>query len=80
MYLASPMSLFILQRWPRICRFSSLAGLALASIGIVLSSFVSRVWQLILTQGVLYAVGAFLPCSTELSRAVQVPPGLGLFE
>ncbi|KAJ5081277.1 hypothetical protein NUU61_009541 [Penicillium alfredii] len=58
MYLASPFSLLILQRWPHTCRFSSLIGLVVASIGIVSSSFATRAWQLILTQGILYAIGA----------------------
>ena len=58
MYLASPFSMFILQSWPRICRFSSLIGLFIACAGIVASSFATRVWQLIITQGVVYAIGA----------------------
>ncbi|KAJ5779164.1 hypothetical protein N7457_006884 [Penicillium paradoxum] len=58
LYLASPISLFILQRWPHICRMSSLVGLAIAVIGVLSSSFATNVWQLIITQGIIYPVGA----------------------
>ena len=58
MYLASPVSLFVMQRWPRLCRYSNTLGLVVACIGIMSSSFATQVWQLILTQGILYAVGA----------------------
>ncbi|KAJ5179220.1 hypothetical protein N7492_002430 [Penicillium capsulatum] len=58
MYLASPLSMFILQSWPRVCRSSSLIGLVIACVGIIASSFATRVWQLIVTQGVVYALGA----------------------
>ena len=58
MYLGSPLSLFILQRWPNRCRISSFLGLVIACVGIVSSSFATRVWHLLLTQGILYAVGA----------------------
>ena len=58
MYFASPLSLFIMQRWPRTCRFSSLIGLAIACVGILSSAFATKVWHLILTQGVLFPIGA----------------------
>lgn len=58
MYFASPISLFLLQRWPWTCRFSILIGLVIACIGIITSSFATQDWQLIITQGIVYAVGA----------------------
>jgi hypothetical protein len=58
MYLASPISLFILQRWPHLSRMSSIVGLVIVIIGIISSSFATRVWQLLLTQGIVYAIGA----------------------
>lgn len=56
--MASPFNLFILQRWPHLCRTSSLIGLGLAIIGVVSSSFATKVWQLALTQGIMYGLGA----------------------
>ncbi|KAJ5350010.1 hypothetical protein N7541_007737 [Penicillium brevicompactum] len=58
LYLASPISLFILQRWPHLCRMSSLAGLAISVVGLLSSSFATQVWQLIVTQGIIYPIGA----------------------
>ncbi|KAB8199451.1 major facilitator superfamily domain-containing protein [Aspergillus parasiticus] len=58
LYLSSPVSLFILQRWPRFCRTNSLVGLAITVIGILASSFATQVWQLIVTQGIIYPIGA----------------------
>lgn len=58
LYLASPISLFILQRWPHLCRMSSLAGLAISVAGLLSSSFATQVWQLIVTQGIIYPIGA----------------------
>ncbi|OGM48623.1 hypothetical protein ABOM_001953 [Aspergillus bombycis] len=58
LYLASPVSLFILQRWPHLCRLSSVLGLVIAVTGIISSAFATKVWQLVITQGVMYAVGA----------------------
>jgi hypothetical protein len=58
MYFVSPISLSLLQRWSWTCRFSSLIGLVIACIGIITSSFATQVWQLIITKGIVYAVGA----------------------
>ncbi|KAI9044845.1 major facilitator superfamily domain-containing protein [Aspergillus affinis] len=58
LYLASPISLFLLQRWPQYCRMSSLFGLAVAVIGLIASSFATKIWQLIITQGIIYPLGA----------------------
>jgi hypothetical protein len=60
MYLAAPLLFAVFQRWPHICRKSSPLGLAIVVVAIALSSFATSVWHLILTQGVLYAVGGGL--------------------
>ncbi|KAH7018636.1 putative MFS monocarboxylate transporter [Macrophomina phaseolina] len=60
MYLGSPIGLSLLQRWPAYRRPSSIAGLMISSGALALSSFATHVWQLILTQGVLWAIGASL--------------------
>ena len=57
MYLGSPFSFALLQRFPLHRRFCAVAGLVTMTTGLVASSFASRVSHLILTQGVLYAIG-----------------------
>jgi MFS family permease len=60
MYLGAPFNFFALQAWPCFRRISSIAGLAIIIIGLIASSFSTTVWHLILTQGVLYAIGGSL--------------------
>ncbi|KAK9849631.1 major facilitator superfamily domain-containing protein [Penicillium brevicompactum] len=57
LYLASPISLFVLQKWPRITRINSVLGLAIAVTGVLTSSFATKMWQLTITQGVIYPIG-----------------------
>ena len=57
MYLGSPLYFALLQRFPLQRRVCAVAGLVLMAIALVTSSFATRVWHLILTQGVLYAIG-----------------------
>lgn len=57
MYLAAPILFALFQRWPRLCRQCSPFGLFVVIVAIALSSFATSVWHLILTQGVLYAIG-----------------------
>lgn len=58
--MGSPFSLLLLQRWPSFRRTSTYLGLVICATGLVASSFATRVWQVILTQGVLYAIGGGL--------------------
>ena len=60
MYLGSPFSFALLQRFPHQRRFCAVAGLITMTVALVTSSFASRVWHLIITQGVLYAIGGSL--------------------
>lgn len=60
MYLISPFTFALLTRWPRLRRWCGPMGLVLAAIGFLLSSFATKVWQLIVTQGVLSALGCGL--------------------
>lgn len=60
MYLFAPISLHILERWPSIRRVSSFVGLFIATGALVASSYSTQVWHLIITQGVLYAIGGSL--------------------
>jgi hypothetical protein len=57
MYLFAPVSLYILETWPSIRRRTSALGLVLIVSTLIASSFSTAVWHLIVTQGVLYAVG-----------------------
>ncbi|KAF2100280.1 MFS general substrate transporter [Rhizodiscina lignyota] len=47
-------------RWPSHRRYNCFVGVAVVSLSLIASSFSQAVWQLILTQGVGYAVGAML--------------------
>jgi predicted MFS family arabinose efflux permease len=60
MYFGSFASFVALQWWPALRRRSAGLGLAILALGLVTSSFARRVWQLILTQGALYAIGGIL--------------------
>jgi hypothetical protein len=57
MYLGAPLCFAALQAWPVLRRISSPIGLAILIIALVLSSFSTTVWHLILTQGCLYGAG-----------------------
>ncbi|KAL2044944.1 hypothetical protein N7G274_002719 [Stereocaulon virgatum] len=57
MYLGAPFTFALLQRFPHHRRRFAFAGLVITSTALIGSSFATRVWHLILTQGVLYAVG-----------------------
>jgi hypothetical protein len=57
MYLIAPITLYVLEAWPSIRRLSSISGLAVVVTALVASSFSTRVWHLVLTQGCLYAIG-----------------------
>ncbi|KAF9641117.1 Major facilitator superfamily [Lasiodiplodia theobromae] len=60
MYLGSPFGLTIMQRYPRYRRPSTIAGVLLVTGSIAASSFATHIWQLIITQGIFWALGASL--------------------
>ena len=60
MYLGLPFVFLALQRWPKYRLYYAPSGLAITALALIISSFSTRVWQLILTQGVLYALGGML--------------------
>ena len=60
MYIGAPFHFMFMQRWPNHRRNSCFVGIALMALGLITSSFSQAVWQLILTQGVLYAIGGML--------------------
>ena len=60
MYLESPFIAAMCQRWPKMRRWYCIVGLLIVFVALVASSFSKHVWHLILTQGVLYAIGGGL--------------------
>lgn len=60
MYLGAPFTVSALQKWPKYRRYYAGIGLGIITIALVISSFSTRVWHLILTQGVMYAIGGSL--------------------
>ncbi|KAL3419533.1 major facilitator superfamily transporter [Phlyctema vagabunda] len=56
-YMAGAL-LFVFNKWPRLARLSTIFGLPIMACAIVAASFATRVWHLVLTQGILYACGA----------------------
>jgi MFS family permease len=67
MYLGAPVNFAFLQRWPRTRRPTILVGLIIIIAALIASSFANRVWQLIMTQGFMYAVGgSMVYCPTIL--------------
>ncbi|OLY79352.1 Monocarboxylate transporter 9 [Smittium mucronatum] len=48
-------------------RNASLIGTAVATIGLLLASFSTQVWQLVLTQGIIYGLGTSLIINVSLS-------------
>ena len=49
MYLGAPFTFAALQRWPKYRLLYAPCGLAILALALILSSFSTRVWQLIAT-------------------------------
>ncbi|MCJ1380082.1 hypothetical protein MMC17_003185 [Xylographa soralifera] len=60
MYLSGPVMFAGLQHWPTFRRRCPAFGLAIIAISLVAASFATQVSHLIVTQGVLYAIGGTL--------------------
>ena len=60
MYLSCPVLFAAFRHWPQIRRSCLLVGLLINTVAIIASSFATEVSHLILTQGVLYAIGGVL--------------------
>lgn len=56
----APFIFALLHRFPNHRRYFTVAGQIITVIALIGASFASKVWHLILTQGVLYAVGGSL--------------------
>ena len=60
MYLSCPILFAAFKRWPHIRRPCCLIGLSINAAAVVAASFAKEVSHLILSQGVLYAIGGVL--------------------
>jgi MFS family permease len=59
-YLSGPLMFGGLAYWPHLRKHATYLGLLCMTISLVASSFANAVWQLLLAQGVLYAIGGSL--------------------
>ncbi|KAL8790614.1 MAG: hypothetical protein Q9213_000461 [Squamulea squamosa] len=67
MYLSCPVLFAVFKRWPQVRRSCTLVGLAINAVAVVAASFATEVPHLIITQGVLYAIGGvMIYCPTIL--------------
>ncbi|KAL8680718.1 MAG: hypothetical protein Q9186_003117 [Xanthomendoza sp. 1 TL-2023] len=57
MYFLTPVVIAACKRFPHLRRLCTFLGLIIMSLALVASSFAQTVWQLIITQGLLYALG-----------------------
>ena len=73
MYLSAPLVSALLAAFPYYTRHASYVGLGTIVVALIASSFATRVWHLILTQGVMYAIGggeyALAPTSPPFATA-----------
>lgn len=58
LYMICPVSTLLLRQFPRHLGLTMFIGLAVVCSSLVLASFSTKVWQLIITQGMFYAIGA----------------------
>ena len=81
MYFLAPFVMGYLKRFPQHRRPSTFIGTAILTLSLVASSFATAVWQLILTQGVFYAIGGcmlYLPTIMYLDEWFVKRKGLAL--
>ena len=60
MYLGAPAVSALLESFPAQRRHAQLLGLFLMVVSLVSSSFATKVWHLIVTQGILYGISGGL--------------------
>jgi MFS family permease len=64
MYLDTPVVMYLHRRYPKQGRWSTIAGLLIMCLALALSSFCTTVTQLIVTQGIFYAIGGSIAYSS----------------
>lgn len=70
-YMGFPLVVLLQRLYPRATRYGPIAGLLVMSLSLVASSFATTVPQLIVTQGIFYAIAActcYCPCMLYLDE------------
>jgi hypothetical protein len=57
MYLGGPFCFVMMHRWLFVRKWSAAIGTAIMVVSLIASSWATQVWHLVMTQGVLYAIG-----------------------
>jgi hypothetical protein len=57
MYLSGPFCFAMMHRWLFVRKWSAAIGTVIMVISLIASSWATQVWHLVMTQGVLYAIG-----------------------
>lgn len=81
MYFLAPFVISACKLFPHRRRLCTFVGLIVLSLALVASSFAHTVWQLIVTQGVLYAIGGcmlYLPTVIYLDEWFEKRKGFAL--
>jgi MFS family permease len=79
MYIIGIVLFPLYKKWPRLRSQTSFVGLPLVAISVISASFSTKVWHLILTQGVTYGVGGallYFPCLLFLDEWFVQKKGL----
>ncbi|KAK3302430.1 major facilitator superfamily domain-containing protein [Chaetomium strumarium] len=64
MYLDTPLVMGLHRRFPKAARYSTIFGLLIMCLALALSSFSTTVTHLLVTQGILYAIGGSIAYSS----------------
>ena len=81
MYFFAPFVMGTLKRFPHLQRLTMFIGLGILSLGLVASSFATKIWHLVLSQGLLYAIGGcmlYLPAVVLLDEWFIRKKGLAM--
>ncbi|KAL9586794.1 MAG: hypothetical protein Q9212_000680 [Teloschistes hypoglaucus] len=81
MYFMTPVVIAACKRFPHLRQLCTFLGLIIMSLALVASSFAQSVWQLIITQGLLYALGGcmlYMPTMQYLDEWFVERKGLAL--
>src|SRR5690242_2404108 len=64
MYLDTPLVMYFHRRFPHQARYSTIVRLLIMCLALALSSFSTTVTHLVITQGILYAIGGSIAYSS----------------
>ncbi|KAH8689079.1 MFS monocarboxylate transporter [Talaromyces proteolyticus] len=81
LYMLSPITFALLTKYPRLRRYCGWAGVILSIVGFIIASFATKVWQLVVSLGVLSAIGSgllFTPTTLYLDEWFIYRKGLAL--